>query len=286
MSVDIALNPILLETSERAVILSITDAAPRERAELAEVFVKEVTHRARNMFAIIGAISRQISKHTSTVPEFQEALQMRLQSLSTSYEVFEKENWRAAPIDDLIRSQISFVVKQDIAQIDIAGPEIRLQAAQAECLGLAIHELATNAVKHGALSVPAGEISIRWSVDERDKIFQFHWSGLTVLAPAVERACYVHDDPLSSGLLTPATLPWLQRRFNDWNVDTTPAPPCSRHPTRFDLMADQPTWVFRPTLPLFHVALSDPEITVCSTSASAPPERRPAAVMLIGLEVK
>ncbi|MDE1152549.1 MAG: PAS domain S-box protein [Micavibrio sp.] len=176
VSVDIALNPILLEASDMAVILSVTDAAPRERAELAEVFVKEVTHRARNMFAIIGAISRQISKYTKTVPEFQEALQLRLQSLSTSYEVFEKENWRAAPINDLIRSQISFVVKQDIPQIDIAGPAIRLQAAPAEYLGLAIHELATNAVKHGALSVPAGEITIRWSVDEKDKVFQFHWS--------------------------------------------------------------------------------------------------------------
>ena len=66
-------------------------------------------------------------------------------------------------------------MKQDIAQIDIAGPELRLQAAPAEYLGLAIHELATNAVKHGALSVPAGEISIQWSIDEAEKLFRFHW---------------------------------------------------------------------------------------------------------------
>lgn len=176
ISVDIALNPISLTASEIAIILSVTDAAPRERAELAELFVKEVTHRARNMFAIIGAISRQISKNTTIVSEFQAALEQRLHSLSTSYQVFEKENWRAAPITDLVRSQISFVVKQDMTQIDIAGPEIRLQAAPAEYLGLAIHELATNAVKHGALSVPMGEITISWSVDEGKKVFQFHWS--------------------------------------------------------------------------------------------------------------
>ncbi|MDW5317489.1 PAS domain S-box protein [Rhizobium sp. PL01] len=176
VSVDIALNPISLGESETAVILSVLDAAPRERAEIAELFVKEVTHRARNMFAIIGAISRQISKYTTTVPEFQAALERRLHSLSTSYQVFEKENWRAAPISDLVRSQISFVVKQDIPQIDIAGPDIRLQAAPAEYLGLAIHELATNAVKHGALSVPTGEISIHWSVDEKEGVFKFHWS--------------------------------------------------------------------------------------------------------------
>lgn len=176
VSVDITLNPISLDASEMAVILSVIVATPRERAELAELFVKELTHRARNMFAIIAAISRQISRYTTSFPEFQAALERRLNSLSTSYQVFEKENWRAAPISDLVRSQISFVVKQDTPQIEISGPEIRLQATPAEYLGLAIHELATNAVKHGALSVPTGEILIHWSVDEKEKVFQFHWS--------------------------------------------------------------------------------------------------------------
>lgn len=174
--VDIALNPIPMGASEVAVVLSVIDVSPRERAELAELFVTELTHRAKNMFAIIGAISRQISRYTSTFSEFQSALERRLNSLSTSYQVFEKQNWRAAPISDLVRSQISFVVKQDTPQIEIAGPEIRLQATPAEYLGLAIHELATNAVKHGALSVPTGKIFIHWSVDENEKVFQFHWT--------------------------------------------------------------------------------------------------------------
>ena len=176
VAVDIAMNPVVLDTSEVAVILSVIDNSARERADRAELFVKELTHRARNMFAIISAISRQIAKYSTSMSEFQVALDQRLNALSTSYQVFEKEDWNAAPIRDLVRSQISFVVKQDTPQIDLSGPEIRLQPTAAEYLGLAIHELATNAVKHGALSVPTGAVDIRWAVDEKTRTFEFHWA--------------------------------------------------------------------------------------------------------------
>lgn len=175
VAVDIAMNPVVLTSSEVAVILSVIDTSARERADRAEFFVKELTHRARNMFAIISAISRQIAKYSTSVAEFQVALDSRLNALSTSYQVFEKENWQAAPIHDLVQSQISFVVKQGTPQIDLSGPEFRLQPTPAEYLGLAVHELATNAIKHGALSVPTGAVDVRWAVDEKAKIFEFHW---------------------------------------------------------------------------------------------------------------
>lgn len=175
IAVNIAMNPVVLDSSQVAVILSVIDNSARERADRSELFVKELTHRARNMFAIISAISRQIAKYSTSIAEFQVALDSRLNALSTSYQVFEKENWQAAPIRDLVRSQISFLVKQDTPQIDLSGPKIRLQPTPAEYLGLAIHELATNAVKHGALSVPTGAVNIRWAVDEQAKTFEFHW---------------------------------------------------------------------------------------------------------------
>lgn len=176
VAVDIAMNPVVLDTSEVAVILSVIDNSARERADRAELFVKELTHRARNMFTIIGAISRQIAKYSASVSEFQLALDNRLNALATSYQVFEKEAWQAAPIHDLVRSQISFVVKQGTPQIELSGPAIRLQPTPAEYLGLAIHELATNAVKHGALSVATGAVDVRWGVDEEAGTFEFHWA--------------------------------------------------------------------------------------------------------------
>jgi PAS domain S-box-containing protein len=176
VSVDMAMNPVVTDGSAVAVVLSVLDNTSRERAERAEFFVKELTHRAKNMFAIILAISRQIAKHSASMRDFQIALESRLNSLSTSYKVFEKENWQAALIDDLVRSQISFVTKQDMPQIDIDGPKLRLQPTPAEYLGLAIHELATNAVKHGALSVPTGAVNIRWMLDEKAETFEFQWT--------------------------------------------------------------------------------------------------------------
>ncbi|MFN7023423.1 MAG: sensor histidine kinase [Pseudorhizobium sp.] len=219
VAVDIALNPVIMETLEPAVVLSVIDNTSRERADRAEFFVKELTHRARNMFAIINAISRQVAKSCTSVADFQTALERRLNSLSKSYQVFEKENWGAALINDLVCSQLAFVSRQDMPQIDIAGPRLRLQSTPAEYLGLAIHELATNAVKHGALSVPTGAVDIRWSVDEGNGTFEFGWGerngpsvvpsdrqgfGSAILKSIVPAACGGKADLIA----TPAGMSW------------------------------------------------------------------------------
>ncbi len=181
ISVDIALNPVIVgpvvasSGRPKAVAVWITDSSARERAEIAELFVKELTHRARNMFSIISAISRQIAKSSADIAEFQPAFERRLNSLSASYQVFEKENWQAAPIGELVRSQVEFVLKDGTHQIDIDGCDIRLPASPAEYLGLAIHELATNALKHGALSVPEGRVYVRWAANKENRVFQFSW---------------------------------------------------------------------------------------------------------------
>jgi two-component sensor histidine kinase len=176
ISVDIALAPIVSAEGGRSVVLWITDNSARERAETAELFVSELAHRARNMFSIVSAISRQIAKSSSSVSEFQPAFERRLNSLVASYQVFEKANWHSAPLRDLVNSQVEFVMREGHGQIDIQGPDIGLPPNPAEYLGLAIHELSTNALKHGALSVPEGRVDIRWSVDEEDNSFRFSWS--------------------------------------------------------------------------------------------------------------
>jgi PAS domain S-box-containing protein len=219
ISVEIAINPVVMEASDVALILSVIDNSVRERADRAEFFVKELTHRARNMFAIISAISRQIAKHSTSIAEFQVALDHRLNALSTSYQVFEKENWQAAPVRDLVRSQIAFVVKQGSPQIALNGPEVRLRSTPAEYLGLAVHELATNAVKHGALSVPTGAVTVNWAVDETAKKFEFHWVehdgppvipserqgfGSAILKTIVPSAC----EGTAELAVTPAGMSW------------------------------------------------------------------------------
>ena len=173
--VEIALNPIVIGSDDPVVIVSVLDQTMHDRAERAELFVSELRHRAKNMFAVISAISHQIGAHSLSQADFQSAFDERLQSFAASYDLLARENWQAPTIVDLVRSQLTFVEQKNMSAIAMDGPNIRLSAKYAEYLGLAIHELATNALKHGALSVPSGRLQIHWAADEAAKQFQFDW---------------------------------------------------------------------------------------------------------------
>lgn len=176
--VEIALNPLVIGSESAAVMVSVLDQATRDRAERAELFVLELKHRAKNMFAVISAISHQIAAKSLNHADFEAAFDKRLRSFASSYDLLARENWQAPLILDLVRSQLAFVSEQAASTISMEGPSLRLSSNQAEYLGLAIHELATNALKHGALSVPSGKLRIHWSADKTTNRFQFDWQEL------------------------------------------------------------------------------------------------------------
>ncbi len=173
--VEIGLDPVTIGSQPTIVVVSVLDHSARDRAERAELFVRELTHRAKNMFTVISAISHQIGAMSPDRAGFESAFDNRLRSFSASYGLFARENWQAPLIVDLVRSQLTFINQQDAPAITMEGPEFRLSTNQSEHLGLAIHELATNAVKHGALSVREGKVHIRWMIDATDLRFQFAW---------------------------------------------------------------------------------------------------------------
>ena len=182
--VEIALSPLTI--GSESVVVSVLDQTAHDRAEHAELFVLELKHRAKNMFAVIGAISHQIGTKGLSQADFESAFDNRLRSFAASYDLLARENWQAPSIRDLVCSQLAFVNDQDASAIGIEGPNLRLSSSHAEYLGLAIHELATNALKHGALSVPSGKARIHWAVDKATNRFQFDWQefdGPPVLAP-------------------------------------------------------------------------------------------------------
>jgi PAS domain S-box-containing protein len=184
--VEIALNPLVIGSESAVVVVSVLDQTARDRAEHAELFVLELKHRAKNMFAVIGAISHQIGAKGLSQADFESAFDNRLRSFAASYDLLARENWQAPSIRDLVCSQLAFVNDQDTSAIGLEGPNLRLSASHAEYLGLALHELATNALKHGALSVPSGKLRIRWAVDKATNRFQFDWQefdGPPVVAP-------------------------------------------------------------------------------------------------------
>jgi two-component system CheB/CheR fusion protein len=129
-----------------------------------KVLVEELNHRVRNMLTVIGAIASQTAASTPVPAKFKEVFLGRLQSMGAAYGLVSDEHWGPISLDAILETELKiFETTRD--RIRIAGSEVLLQPPQALALGLIFHELATNAVKHGALAKARGSIDISWTVD-------------------------------------------------------------------------------------------------------------------------
>jgi PAS domain S-box-containing protein len=141
-------------------------------AHLREI-MRELTHRSKNLLAVIQAMARQTARHTGTTEAFLEQFSARVQALASSHDLLVQESWYGASLSELIRSQLGYYLDRDGSQVSVEGPALLLKPEAAQSLSLAVHELATNAAKYGGLSVPGGRVAIIWrlrSVTEGDGI--------------------------------------------------------------------------------------------------------------------
>lgn len=152
------------------------------------LLMREVNHRSRNMLATIMAMLNR-SKHLSR-GELAEALNRRIIALASNQEILNGGDWSGARLVDVLSAQITHLDDELRSRIRLSGPdELVLRASQAEALGLAVHELATNAEKYGALSTASGNVSIDWKVADTaddDKVIEISWiesDGPEVVAP-------------------------------------------------------------------------------------------------------
>ena len=128
------------------------------------LLMREITHRSKNLLAVIQAMARQTARHAGSIDGFLDQFSARLQALARSHDLLVKEGWHGAALEELVRSQLGHYLDRDGSQVGIQGPWVVLRPEAAQSLGLALHELATNAAKYGALSVPSGQVSIRWTL--------------------------------------------------------------------------------------------------------------------------
>jgi len=155
------------------------DMTARKRSEEhLRLVMRELTHRAKNLLAIIAALATQTAKRNTTLEEFQQAFSRRIQGLAASHDLLVKTDWTGAPLEDLVFFQIAPFGGLDGTRIAASGPPVNLKPDALQNLGLAINELATNAMKYGALSVPEGTIRIAWSVDRtgEEPRFRMSWT--------------------------------------------------------------------------------------------------------------
>jgi two-component sensor histidine kinase len=186
VSVIVKIRPLKSERGEiTGAINCFYDITERKEAEQRQHFLmNELAHRSKNLLAVIASIASRSLSGTRTLAEAREVLTHRLQALARSQSALLMGGFEGAPIAEIIR--LEFEGFSD--QIKSDGPDVLLNPRVAQTFALVVHELATNATKYGALSLPDGQVAIHWSVEGTgaESRFKFQWrerNGPPVIPP-------------------------------------------------------------------------------------------------------
>lgn len=183
-------------------VQDITEQKSRE--EQIRILVREVNHRSKNLLSLVQAVAQQTARSSPDyfLPRFEE----RLHALARSHDLLVGTEWRAVPIEDLAHSELGHFTDLIGTRITLLGPTLLLRAQATQALGMALHELATNAAKYGALSCDTGKVEIAWQITPRGdaRSFSMTWTeslGPDVVEPARRGfGSYVISDMLEMGL--------------------------------------------------------------------------------------
>jgi len=168
-------------TEDRAVLEWLT----RESA-IRNSLTRELNHRVKNTLANVLSIVALTRRRASTIDDFAESLTGRVRALSATHDLLSHSDWSDAPLESVIRSELAPYMADQDSHVELSGPEISLAPNDALSLGLAIHELATNAAKYGALGRETGRIHIHWQLVSPE-VAEVHWreaGGPPVVPPA------------------------------------------------------------------------------------------------------
>jgi two-component sensor histidine kinase len=158
-----------------------------ERTRNIEALLNEVNHRSKNILGIVMAMAKQTAVFSSP-EEFLQRFTQRVKALSTHQDLLIKNQWRRIDLSTLVRAQLAPFEDPIGRRVIIEGPPVLLAASAAQSIGMAVHELATNAVKHGALSGQNGEVNVDWRINNGEgERFIMRWqesSGPPVSVPA------------------------------------------------------------------------------------------------------
>jgi two-component sensor histidine kinase len=178
-----------------ALVFEQHDKERDERETHVRLIMRELSHRSKNLLAIVLAIARQTSRHTTSFGDFETRFNSRIQALADAHDLLVEQQWSGAAIDDLVRAQLAAFGMEKVA---CHGPRVMLRTEAVQNVALALHELATNASKYGALSVPAGKVDIEWARvagESGDQDLRFIWreSGGPPVTPPSQKGfgCFV-----------------------------------------------------------------------------------------------
>jgi PAS domain S-box-containing protein len=158
-----AIGPLGPDGRVQRVIGTVIDITERKRAEeRIQLLMREVNHRSKNLLALVQAVARLTVANSPQ--EFLTRFEERIRALAASQDLLVRDGWSGVPLEALIRSQLAHFADLIGARIHLEGPPVEVNAQAAQALGMAIHELATNAGKYGALANAAGVVRVTWSL--------------------------------------------------------------------------------------------------------------------------
>jgi len=160
-------------------VRTVQDVTERKRAEERRaLLVNELNHRVKNTLAVVQSLALQTARGAADLPAFSAAFQARLVALARAHDLLTRESWEGAPLAEVARAALAPNIAGAAAarvDLDACASGALLEPQQALALALALHELATNALKHGALSVPGGRVSLACRPDPGDGAHVVEW---------------------------------------------------------------------------------------------------------------
>jgi PAS domain S-box-containing protein len=162
------INRIPLPEGRYGVVCYFRDISAQVRArQQRELLINELNHRVKNTLATVQSIAAQTLKGTTVSAVVKGALESRLLSMAGAHDVLTQQNWEGADLRNIVEKALS-PFRAPMREFDVNGPDIRLLPKSALAIAMAVHELATNAAKYGALSNGSGRISVHWVIAEHD----------------------------------------------------------------------------------------------------------------------
>jgi two-component system CheB/CheR fusion protein len=148
------------------VVATFLDVTKVVEGEVLGTLVDELNHRVRNMLQVVQAVAAHTLRRSPSPQEFASVFRGRIQALARAHELVSIGGWSDVPLHDLVQKEIGPYTEGE-GRLVMDGPPLRIKPKAALALGMVLHELATNAAKHGALSTPGGRVMVAW-MEESD----------------------------------------------------------------------------------------------------------------------
>ena len=185
VTLEVSASPIETAQGRSLAVTTFTDISARKRGERhQQLLIDELSHRAKNLLAIIQSVAQQSFKEDRPREELVRAFEGRLGALAAAHGILTQQKWESAPIRRIICDTI-VAVKADDHRLDLQGPELMASPKTGVSLAMAVHELTTNAVKYGSFSNDGGTVHVCW--EARGGRLHLRWTergGPRVEAPS------------------------------------------------------------------------------------------------------